>query len=87
MWRAEYHGDISFVLEFAEAFQWGKIETFEAPDLHIKYSGIILIVEHFQFDCFKSIKKGSIYKIEESKIKRLVKRIVSIEEGVHFQNV
>ena len=81
-----FHGDNSFVTHFAEVLFEGISREYEAPDLYIKYGNELWIIEHFEFDCFKSSRKGSTYKREQSRINKIEENIKPTKEGVVFHN-
>lgn len=67
-----YHGDSDQVLMLQDFLEHGKFFPCDGPDSYIKLNEKVLIIEHFQFTCYKKSKrKGDIQEIESDRIDRL----------------
>lgn len=79
-----YYGEDTLVTQFEKVLYYGKTEEHDAPDSYIRFNHEIWIIEHFEFDAFKSTKKGSLYKKELSRIKKVIEQC---KEGCSFKEV
>jgi len=81
-----YHGDDAFVTQMADALYRGEIIEYEAPDLYIKLENVVWVLEHFEFDCSRSNRKGSAFKKEESRVIRAEEKIKPTNQGTLFHD-
>lgn len=81
-----FYCDDSFVTHFAEVLSDGVSGEYDVPDLYIKFENELWIIEHFEFDCYKSSRKGSSYKREQSRIDKAEEKIIPTTEGVVFHD-
>lgn len=78
-----FWGDRDAVMKIGNALSYGKIRFGDAPDMTISYNRTLYIVEHFEIDCFKRIRKGgSTYHIEKSRIDKKMINTEITENGV-----
>ena len=82
-----FHGSGNGVKKFAELFPDYILkderpeDQRDSPDLYVKKDNTVYIIEHFEFDCFRSTKKGSKYRVEEARIERGFKKIEPTTDG------
>lgn len=82
-----FHGSGNGVKKFAELFPEYILkderpeDQRDSPDLYVKIDNTVYIIEHFEFDCFRSTKKGSKYRVEEARIERGFKKIEPTTTG------
>ena len=65
-----YKGNDETVRVLVELFATVSPTRYNAPDLFFVKDRLVLIVEHFEFDCYKRTKKGSSFRSEEARIER-----------------
>jgi hypothetical protein len=82
----QYKDVSSATSEFIRIFCSGKPEFVDSPDLVITEGNNVLIIEHFEFDNFKSAVKGSRNRIEQARIDRIVGMITPTEEGAMYHD-
>ena len=66
----QYRGNKKTVLALTELFATTKPIFSDAPDLYFRKDNLVLIIEHFEFDCYYAGKKGSSFRREEARIQR-----------------
>lgn len=71
---------------FLDFYEYGDQYIGDAPDMIIFKNREALIVEHFEFDCYRANRKGSQNRKEQSRIKRASDMIIPTEEGVEFHD-
>lgn len=81
-----YFGNDILVRQLADALYSGAVIEYEAPDIYLKLDNVVWIIEHFEFDCFRSNRKGSSLKREECRIARAEENIIPTEQGVLFHD-
>ena len=48
----------------------------------MKKDNIVYIIEHFEFDCYSSTRKGgSSFRLEEARIEKRIRKVIPTEEG------
>lgn len=82
----KYHGDKDFLVRFSELFSADYCKKYEAPDLFMKDGNELWIIEHFEFDCFSTSRKGSSAKIEQSRVDREFERFCPTKPDDIFKN-
>lgn len=83
-----YFGEGNGIRFVGEMFQNGCNVFDDAPDMYIVNGNDLLIIEHFEFDCYKfRSKKGSESRIEQARIDRKENSIVATKEGVIYHDV
>ena len=80
--KVNYHGEGKGVLLFKELYESGEYFVGDEPDMFIKKGDIALIIEHFEFDSYKSTKRGSKSRQEQARIERCGNNIKPTEDGV-----
>lgn len=65
-----YFGDNDSVVALTNLFASAVPYVGDAPDMFFLYNNQVLIVEHFEFDCYRATKKGSSFRREEARIQR-----------------
>ncbi len=65
-----YKGGDETVKVLTELFATVSPIRYNAPDLFFVKDSLVLIVEHFEFDCYQRTRKGSSYRLEEARIER-----------------
>lgn len=81
-----FHGTGTGAKTFADILQSGEKFIGDAPDMLIRKNDMAVIVEHFEFDCYKVTRKGSQSRREQSRIGRKEKDVIPTESGVHFND-
>ncbi|MBE5903281.1 MAG: hypothetical protein E7275_03240 [Pseudobutyrivibrio sp.] len=81
-----YHGNSILVTKLEDALFRGTIIEFDAPDIYIKLENVVWIIEHFEFDCSHSNRKGSSFKREEYRVANAEEKIVTTEQGALFHD-
>ncbi len=82
-----YFGDGKSAMSFGEKLKPEYFFCGEAPDFYIKENDNVLIMEHFEFDCYKVTKKGSEHRREEARIQRREDAIKPTESGTTLHDV
>lgn len=88
-----YYSSGNGVKRFAEVFSENILRDErpenqrDSPDLYVKKDNLVYIIEHFEFDCFRSTKKGSKFRTEEARIERDFQRIEPTNEGTISRDV
>ena len=59
----------------------------DAPDMFFKKDDLVIIIEHFEFDCYKATQKGSDFRRELARIQRNEEAVPSTEEGEVLRDV
>lgn len=72
-----FHGSEENVSAFLMVMEKYSIKRFDAPDFYIKddRNRIVYIIEHFEIDCYKKGRKGSGFRLEESRIYKTIKEL------------
>lgn len=65
-----YRGKKKTVEALAELFATTSPTFSDKPDLYFQRDNLVLIIEHFEFDCYHAGKKGSSFRREEDRIQR-----------------
>lgn len=70
-----FHGSKDNLCDFLMAEEEYTIKGFDAPDFYIKddKNRIVYIIEHFEIDCYKKGRKGSGFRLDESRIDKRIK--------------
>ena len=58
----------------------------DAPDMVILKNDTAIIIEHFEFDCFRVTRKGSSNRIEQARIERAQRQLPVTREGTLFHD-
>ena len=82
-----YHGAGEGVFFFKDMLEHGRIIEGDAPDLCIAKDNFLLIIEHFEFDCYKANRKGSSSKIEQQRIDREIQQLNVPLEGRTYHHI
>jgi len=80
--KLHYLGSSCFANEIIEYLSRGKYFFGDAPDLVIQLGEKFLVVEHFEFDCYKRTRAGSKNRAELARVDRVMKGIQPDEHGV-----
>ncbi len=83
----KYHGSGVSARKFVEALEPQNMYASDAPDFFIKTGDLVLIIEHFEFDCYKVTRKGSEHRREAARIQRKEDALQPTEEGVTLHEV
>jgi hypothetical protein len=81
-----YLGSDTGVELFADFLQHGKTIACDAPDVVLVKDGNAIIVEHFEFDSSRVIKKGSTNRIEQARIEREQQKVLPTRDGVVYHS-
>lgn len=81
LFHISFRGSGTDVLHFQDIYLNGEYFWGDAPDLLIKNDNQALIIEHFEFDCYKATKKGSQSRQEQRRIDRKFDQLIPTEEG------
>ncbi len=76
-----YFGNGIGAKEFANLYQFGERFVGDSLDMLIKSKRVSLIIEHFEFDCYRANHKGSQNKKEQARISRAEQKIAPTESG------
>lgn len=76
-----YFGNADVAQEVANCFSNGNILTGDAPDLIILSNGSCLIVEHFEFDCYKNNRSGSENRKEQARVEKVFRNAAPHKKG------
>ena len=79
--EVHYLGSDKVVKRFEKSLIEGEVIEFDAPDLYIKNEDTVWIIEHFEIDCYKANRKGSLYRVEKNRIERKEKEYIASQEG------
>lgn len=72
---------------FLDVFQNGTIYYGDAPDMVVFKDNTAIIIEHFEFDCYRVLKKkGSTSRFEEARIERAQQKIQATKDGILYQD-
>lgn len=66
----QYCGDDSAVTWLNSIFASSVPYIGDSPDMFFKKDDLVIIIEHFEFDCYHATKKGSSFRREEARIQR-----------------
>lgn len=78
-----YHGSGNNVRFFVDMLEPKNVHiNRDAPDMYIQKSDVVVIVEHFEFDCYKATRKGSEHRQELARIRRKEDALIPTEAGV-----
>ena len=89
-----YYGSGRGVTQFAELFPEHILDDIrpedkrDSPDLYMKKDNIVYIIEHFEFDCYSSTRKGgSSFRLEEARIEKRIRKVIPTEEGTITRDI
>lgn len=68
--KMHYFGDDTAVTWLNSVFASSIPYVGDAPDMFFKKGELVIIIEHFEFDCYRATKKGSSFRREEARIQR-----------------
>ena len=77
-----YYGSGVNVQSFVNDLNPQNIYIGDAPDFYIKSDDDVLVIEHFEFDCYKASRKGSEHRQELARIQRKEDAMKPTEKGV-----
>ncbi len=81
--KLQYWGDDKTVKALTEMFATAKPYGEEAPDMYFIKGNRVLIIEHFEFDCYHAAKNGSSsFRREEARIKRVFDAVPLTEQRI-----
>lgn len=72
------------VRELFLMLQHGKLYFPDPPDMVVLSDDSLILIEHFEFDCYKRTKKGSLSRGELARIDREETKLVATEEGALY---
>ena len=73
--------------EVANCFSQANILTGDAPDLLILCDGSCMIIEHFEFDCYKKNRKGSENRKEQARVEKAFQNSTPHKNGKLIHDV
>lgn len=82
--QIHYFGNGDGVREFAGVFHPQYMHVDDAPDFFFAKDDLVILFEHFEFDCYKSTRKGSDHRRELARIQRKEATVLPTEKGVSF---
>jgi len=71
---------------FKEFVQQGSYYVGDAPDMMLKKENEVIIIEHFEFDCYHVGRKGSPGRKEMDRIQKAENSLKATQEGVVFSD-
>lgn len=71
---------------FVDIFDNGEHFVGDAPDMVIRKDSVAIIIEHFEFDCFRVTRKGSSSRMEQARIDRAQRQLPATREGTVFHD-
>ena len=69
---------------FADFVQNGSYYIGDAPDMLLKKGNEVIIIEHFEFDCYHVERKGSLGRREMARIQKQEDSVEATTDGVTF---
>lgn len=73
---------------FSDLFLNGQMIVGDFPDMVIMKDNIAIMIEHFEFDCFKRTRKGSTNRKEQARIDHEFERLPATEKGtIHHDTI
>lgn len=82
-----FHGDSKGVEWFRNMLYSGKLFEYESPDAFIIKNNEVLIIEHFEFDCYTRNRKGSKSKKEQYRIEQIKTNLPATGKGTVYDEI